>query len=114
MQPEEFNDMIINICDLEKALGAATLVLNQKSMNNLVFARSLYVVEDVKQGGVLTDRNVRPVRPSHGLALKHFKDVIGKKQTKGLPRVLPYPGRTSGRRRDLCFGFHAGTRGRIT
>lgn len=86
MQPEEFNDMIINIRNLEKALGAATLVLNQKSMNNLVFARSLYVVEDVKQGGVLTDRNVRSVRPSHGLAPKHFKEVIGKQTNQGLAK----------------------------
>jgi len=86
MQPEEFNDMIINIRNLEKALGAATLVLNQKSMNNRVFARSLYVVEDVKQGGVLTERNVRSIRPSHGLAPKHFKDVVGKKTNQELAK----------------------------
>lgn len=86
MQPEEFKDMIANIRILEKALGTATLELNQKSMKNRVFARSLYVVEDVLKGDVLTEHNVRSVRPSHGLAPKHFKDVIGKKTNQHLAK----------------------------
>ena len=86
MQPEEFADMIAGIRNLEKALGVATLTLSDKSLKSRIFARSLYVVEDIQQGGVLTERNVRSVRPSLGLAPKHYRDVIGKKSNQVLEK----------------------------
>ena len=86
MQPEEFGDMIAGIRNLEKALGVATLTLSDKSLKSRIFARSLYVVEDIQQGGVLTERNVRSVRPSLGLAPKHYRDVIGKKSNQVLEK----------------------------
>ena len=86
MQPGEFKDMIGNIRELEKALGHQTLDLTAKSLENRFFARSLYIVKDVQQGGVLTEHNVRSVRPSFGLPPKHMKDIIGKKANQDLAR----------------------------
>jgi len=79
MQPDEFKEMILNIRDVEKALGIATLELSEKSAKNRNFARSLYVVNDIKQGDVLTKENIRSIRPGYGLSPKHLKDILGKK-----------------------------------
>lgn len=78
MQPDEFGAMIKDIRSMEKALGKATLDLLPKAAANRAFARSLYVVDDIKKGQVLTDRNVASVRPSHGLPPKYMKQVLGK------------------------------------
>jgi sialic acid synthase SpsE len=43
------------------------------------FSRSLYVAEDMKEGDVITDKNVRSVRPGYGLHPKHLNGILGKK-----------------------------------
>lgn len=86
MQPAEFEDMITSIRVLEKAMGVATLELSSKSLQSRTFARSLYVVDDVKEGDVFTNENVRSIRPSLGLPPKHYNDVIGKTATQAVGR----------------------------
>ena len=86
MQPEEFEEMIRNVRDLEKALGKPTLDLPAKSVQSRAFARSLYVVDRVEQGGVLTGSNVRTVRPGFGLPPKHLKEIIGKTANQTLEK----------------------------
>ncbi|MBN9319725.1 MAG: pseudaminic acid synthase [Caulobacterales bacterium] len=46
--------------------------------------RSLYVAEDVAAGELLTEANIRSVRPGYGLAPKHLPDVLGKRATRAL------------------------------
>lgn len=45
-------------------------------------SRSLYVAEDVKAGDVVTEKNVRSVRPGYGLHPKYLPEVLGKKFVK--------------------------------
>ena len=64
-------------------------------MNNYVqtsqkkFRRSLFIVEDVKQGEMLTEKNVRSIRPANGLHTKHFDDIIGKRARIDLEKGTP-------------------------
>jgi sialic acid synthase SpsE len=44
------------------------------------------VVEDIDEGELLTERNVRVIRPGFGLAPKHLLDVIGKRARRPLAR----------------------------
>ena len=53
---------------------------------NKVFRRSLYVVDDIGAGEILTAKNIRIIRPGFGLAPKHLPDVIGKRARRALPR----------------------------
>jgi sialic acid synthase SpsE len=48
------------------------------------FSRSLYVAEDMKEGDVITDKNVRSVRPGYGLHPKYWKEIVGKKVNRNI------------------------------
>ena len=45
--------------------------------------------EDVKAGGIITERNVRSVRPGFGMAPKYLKDILGKRFAKEASKGTP-------------------------
>jgi N-acetylneuraminate synthase len=54
----------------------------EKEKKSLVFRRSLYIVKDLKAGEVLTQENLRAIRPGLGLAPKYFPALLGRRITK--------------------------------
>lgn len=78
LDEKEFTEMVTAIREAEKAIGQETYELTNKQKSGKAFARSLYVAEDIKNGEIITDVNVRSVRPGHGLHPKYFKDIMGK------------------------------------
>lgn len=89
LEPHEFKKMVDEIRQVEKALGKATLELNDKIKKSRTFARSLFAVKDIKAGEFLTDDNVKSIRPSYGLAPKYLKDVLGKKAKINIKKGTP-------------------------
>jgi N-acetylneuraminate synthase len=73
----------------EKALGEIHFGLSAKEEASRVFRRSLFVVEDVKQGEAFTVANVRSIRPGHGLHPRHLTEVLGKSAARGIKRGTP-------------------------
>ncbi|MEN6384137.1 MAG: pseudaminic acid synthase [Phycisphaerales bacterium] len=73
---EEFSQMVRTVRNTEKLLGAPSYEVSQQSR---VFARSLFVVKDIKKGETFTEDNIRSIRPANGLPTKYLKDVVGKK-----------------------------------
>jgi N-acetylneuraminate synthase len=45
---------------------------------NKRFRRSLYFVRNLKKGEVITDNDIKRIRPGYGLDPKHYDEVIGK------------------------------------
>ncbi|WP_405208885.1 pseudaminic acid synthase [Aquimarina sp. LLG6339-5] len=78
MEPKEFAKMVDQVRGVEKAIGVSDYVLSEKVIKNKNYARSLYVVEDVKKGEVITERNVRSIRPGLGMHPKYYSDILGK------------------------------------
>ena len=78
LDEKEFTEMVKAVRNAEKALGKESYDLTEKQKAGKAFARSLYVAEDIKKGDIITDKNVRSVRPGFGLHPKYLKDVIGK------------------------------------
>lgn len=48
------------------------------------FARSLFVVKNIKKGEILSDENIRAIRPNAGLPPKYLPLILGKKATQNL------------------------------
>lgn len=79
MDEKEFSEMVKAVREAEKAIGKVDYSLTEKQAAGKNFSRSLYVVEDMKAGDVVTAENVRSIRPGFGLHPKHLKVVLGKK-----------------------------------
>ena len=51
--------------------------------------RSLFVVEDVKEGEPFTEKNVRSIRPGNGLMPKFLSEVLGRRAARAVKRGTP-------------------------
>lgn len=89
LTPDDFKEMVKAIREVEKALGKVSYELTEKTKKSREFARSLFVVKDVKAGEIFTEENVRSIRPGYGLHPKYLKDVIGKKARKDIKKGTP-------------------------
>lgn len=86
MDAEEFANMVKNVREVEKALGSVYYPTDPSKIKGREFCRSLYVAEDMMAGDVITEMNVRSVRPGFGLHPKYLPEVIGKKTVKDLEK----------------------------
>ena len=86
MEEEEFKQMINSIRNVEKALGDVVYPTDQTQISGRQFCRSLYVAEDIKAGKIITEQNVRSVRPGFGLHPKYLQEILGKKATQDLKK----------------------------
>lgn len=82
MEKDEFASMVKAIRNVEKALGEVVYPTDPTKIKGREFCRSLYVAENVKAGDVVTEKNVRSVRPGYGLHSKYLPGVLGKKFVK--------------------------------
>lgn len=89
MEPEEFKEMVDNIRIVEKAMGKVTYDLTQKQTNSREHSRSLFVVEDIKEGETFSDKNLKSIRPGFGLETKYIKEIIGKRAKKNIKKGTP-------------------------
>ncbi|PHK20647.1 N-acetylneuraminate synthase [Nostoc linckia z15] len=79
LNEEEFTAMVKAVREAELAMGKVDYELTEKQAKGRDFSRSLYVAADLKAGDVITEENVRSVRPGYGLHPKHYNDILGKK-----------------------------------
>jgi pseudaminic acid synthase len=89
MEPDEFQSMVKSVREVEKALGHINYELTEKAQNNRFFSRSLFAVEDIKAGDLLTEKNIRSIRPGIGLHPRFLTQVIHKKARINIKRGTP-------------------------
>ncbi|CAL2105878.1 Pseudaminic acid synthase [Tenacibaculum sp. 190524A02b] len=86
---EEFTEMVTKVRDTEKLLGKVSYEISKKVKKNKKFARSLFIVEDMKKGEIITEKNVRSIRPGYGMHPKYYKDVLGKEINQDVLKGTP-------------------------
>ncbi len=89
MEPAEFAAMVQDVRSAERAIGRVKFGATESESGNVAFRRSIFVVEDVKAGERLTEKNIRIIRPSNGLAPKYYEEVLGKCAVSDLKRGTP-------------------------
>lgn len=89
LEPQEFKAMVEAVHTAEKALGSVQFTSGAREAGSRKFRRSLFVVEDIKKGELLTKQNVRSIRPADGLHPRHLNEVLGKRATCDVERGTP-------------------------
>jgi pseudaminic acid synthase len=77
MNEQEFTEMVKSVREAEKAIGVVDYNLTEKQIEGRDFCRSLYVVKDIKAGDLITEKNVRSIRPGFGLHPKYYYQSLG-------------------------------------
>jgi pseudaminic acid synthase len=86
MNEAEFTQMVKAVRESEKAIGMVDYHLTEKQAKGKDFSRSLYIVEDVNAGELVSEKNVRSIRPGFGLHPKHWNEVVNKKFNKNFEK----------------------------
>lgn len=86
MDEQEFTEMVDAVREAEKAIGKVDYMLTEKQKKGREFSRSLYVVEDIKAGEVITEKNVRSIRPGFGMHPRFLREEINSEARKNYSR----------------------------
>jgi N-acetylneuraminate synthase len=86
LEPKEMKSLVDQTKEAYFALGSKSFTRSSVEQGNKVFRRSLYFVEDVNEGEIITNRSVRRIRPGLGLEAKYYNDVVGAKCLKSAQR----------------------------
>jgi len=89
LEPHEFKAMVDAVRIAERSLGEVHYGASDAEAASRIFRRSLFVVEDVRAGEPFTSRNVRSIRPAHGLHTRHLGEVLGRRATRDIERGTP-------------------------
>jgi len=55
----------------------------------VTFRRSLYAVKDISAGEIITEENVRSIRPGLGLPPKLLPEILGRRAARSIARGTP-------------------------
>jgi pseudaminic acid synthase len=89
MEPEEMAQLVRECHAAWEALGTISYAVQPEEKKSLVFRRSLYVVEDMRAGDVLTAENMRAIRPGYGLSPRYYDVLLGRRVGCDVRRGTP-------------------------
>ena len=89
MTKQEFSKMVIDVRNAVSISKGPDYTLSPKEESSMVFRRSLFAVKDINIGDIITEDNVKSIRPGYGVTPKYLKDIIGKKAKVRINRGEP-------------------------
>ncbi|MFV0155368.1 pseudaminic acid synthase [Empedobacter falsenii] len=73
MEPEEFKQLVDRVRQVEKTLGYVKYDINEKDIYK---RRSLFATQDISEGELFTEKNIRSLRPGIGLHPKFYESIL--------------------------------------
>jgi N-acetylneuraminate synthase len=89
LEPQEMSQLVVETRRAWDALGHVSYGPTQGERKSMVFRRSLYVVKDLHAGQVVTESDLRAIRPGYGLAPKYMPMCIGRRVGRDVPKGTP-------------------------
>lgn len=89
LEPEELKSLVLESERAFLALGTDFIGVQEVEKKSVQFKRSIYVSEDINEGDLITEKNIKVIRPALGLAPKYYDSVIGKRAAKKLVKGQP-------------------------
>jgi pseudaminic acid synthase len=89
LEPQELKQLVVETERAWQALGTISYGTIEAERKSIQFRRSLYVVEHLRPGDVLTRENVRAIRPGLGLPPKYLEGLLGRSVNREVRRGTP-------------------------
>ena len=89
LEPHELRQLVTETHAAWEALGTLSTGPSEEERPSLVFRRSLYICEDLAAGDMLTERNLRAIRPGYGLPPKFVGTLLGKRVSRAVKKGTP-------------------------
>lgn len=86
MEPAEFKEMVEAVRNVERVLGHVDYELTERKR---LQRRSLFAYEEIQKGEVFTSKNVRSLRPGHGVSPKYYDVILGKSSNRHIEKGTP-------------------------
>lgn len=83
-EPDELAKLIQQANDAWSAMGAVRFGPSERENASIAFRRSLRVSSVMHKGDIISEANVRSMRPAGGLLPVHLKDLVGKRVLQDL------------------------------
>ena len=87
--PDELAELCAETKNAWESLGCVGYERKPAEQQNACFRRSIYFVQDMKKGDVITADCIRRIRPGYGLDPKYESQLIGKKVSENVLRGTP-------------------------
>ena len=89
MTLDEYARMIQDVRIAEQIAQGPDYSQSEGEKRQMVFRRSVFAVEDIREGEQFTSRNIRVIRPGYGILPKYVGDLMGRKSKRFIPRGEP-------------------------
>lgn len=89
LEPHELTLLVTETKRAWESLGRIAYGVTEVEKKSLVFRRSVYITEDVKEGDILNEKNLRCIRPGLGLPPKYWEMLLGRKVKQDLKKGTP-------------------------
>lgn len=89
LEPSEMQSLVVESKRAWEALGSIKYGPTERELDSLKYRRSLYIINDLKAGEVLSSENLKAIRPGLGLSPKYLHLLLGKRVKKDIRKGTP-------------------------
>ena len=89
MEPDEMKSLVAETERAWQGFGNISYGPTKSEKKSFIFRRSIYVVQDLKAGDVLSLENIRCIRPGLGMPPKYFDTLLGSRVNKDVKKGTP-------------------------
>ena len=86
LEPDELHDLVTETEKVAAAIGTIQYGGSENEQKSKKYRRSIYCSHQIQMGEMLTEDNIRIIRPGLGLAPKYYAQILGKKATQNISR----------------------------
>jgi len=79
IEPKELKELKFLTKECWQAMGSGEFLRSTSELKNKVFRRSLYFVKDMEMGQLITQKDIRRLRPGYGIPPKYIDQVINRR-----------------------------------
>ena len=89
LEPQEMANLVVEAERAWQALGMVRYGPTEAERKSLVFRRSIYVAQDINEGDLFTEENIRIIRPGDGAPPHLFEQLLGRKAKRAYGSGTP-------------------------